>query len=280
MPLDVFTAGVHRTASTSIWVALLELGIPAIHSYSFTGTPPSAWPVVRATGFDVGLEDTGRPPGFNREKPWECPVFSDGLTTFEGTADGTKGAEDADAFLRKYFSDARAFCDCCYAFDALRLAYPNAKVILNVPPTSMDSWFDSLRSNFFPFDVPRACEDLRKMDGRFVFPMRMVSAWLGAFLGGRPFTRTKAIAAHNEHIARVRASVPPERLLVYSVAEGWPPLCAFLGVPVPDRPFPKVNDSDAMRSGPGMTATWLAAGLGIAVGEVLERYAWGHDVEA
>ena len=33
----------------------------------------------------------------------------------------------------------------------------------------------------------------------------------------------------------------PGRLLVYEVGSGWEPLCAFLGVPVPDEPFPRSN---------------------------------------
>ena len=36
----------------------------------------------------------------------------------------------------------------------------------------------------------------------------------------------------------VRAAIAPDRLLVFDVAEGWEPLCGFLGVPVPDTPFP------------------------------------------
>ena len=45
---------------------------------------------------------------------------------------------------------------------------------------------------------------------------------------------------HHEEVSR---TVPPERLLVWSVTEGWEPLCEFLAVPVPDMPFPRVNDS-------------------------------------
>lgn len=33
----------------------------------------------------------------------------------------------------------------------------------------------------------------------------------------------------------------PGRLLVYDVRDGWPPLSAFLGVPVPSVPFPREN---------------------------------------
>jgi hypothetical protein len=29
---------------------------------------------------------------------------------------------------------------------------------------------------------------------------------------------------------------------VYSVTEGWGPLCDFLGAEVPDEPFPRTND--------------------------------------
>jgi hypothetical protein len=36
--------------------------------------------------------------------------------------------------------------------------------------------------------------------------------------------------------------VPPDRLLVFTVDEGWRPLCDFIGVPVPEAPFPRVND--------------------------------------
>jgi hypothetical protein len=36
--------------------------------------------------------------------------------------------------------------------------------------------------------------------------------------------------------------IPAERLLVFDVRQGWEPLCNFLGVAVPDTPFPRTND--------------------------------------
>jgi hypothetical protein len=48
--------------------------------------------------------------------------------------------------------------------------------------------------------------------------------------------------------------VPAERLLVYEVAEGWEPLCDFLGVPVPDAPMPHLNDTKSFRTMFGMPA--------------------------
>ena len=50
-----------------------------------------------------------------------------------------------------------------------------------------------------------------------------------------------AKAAYAARLADVRATVPPEQLLVYDVAEGWAPLCAFLAVPMPAEPFPHLN---------------------------------------
>ena len=57
-------------------------------------------------------------------------------------------------------------------------------------------------------------------------------------------TRDDAIAAYRQRSAEVRAAIPPDRLLVYDVAEGWQPLCAFLHVPVPATPFPRRNSGD------------------------------------
>src|SRR3546814_12139540 len=59
--------------------------------------------------------------------------------------------------------------------------------------------------------------------------------------------RTAAIAYYHQHIADVKASVPAEQLLVYSVDQGWAPLCAFLGLPEPGGAFPNVNDRAAIK---------------------------------
>jgi len=39
----------------------------------------------------------------------------------------------------------------------------------------------------------------------------------------------------------VKAAIPPERLLIYEAGQGWEPLCAFLGLPVPEEPYPLEN---------------------------------------
>jgi hypothetical protein len=62
----------------------------------------------------------------------------------------------------------------------------------------------------------------------------------GTFPNGHsPEALIEGFVAHNEEVKRI---VPPERLLVWEVTEGWEPLCSFLGVDVPDVPLPHAND--------------------------------------
>ena len=48
-------------------------------------------------------------------------------------------------------------------------------------------------------------------------------------------------SAYRGHNERVRSVIPQEKLLVFNVKEGWKPLCEFLGIDVPDVPFPHLN---------------------------------------
>ncbi len=51
---------------------------------------------------------------------------------------------------------------------------------------------------------------------------------------------------HNEH---VRRTVPKDKLLDFQPADGWAPLCAFLGKQVPSGPFPHVNEGGKAADG-------------------------------
>ena len=70
--------------------------------------------------------------------------------------------------------------------------------------------------------------------------------WKGTF-EGRFEDRDYAIELFERHNEAVRLRVPPERLLVFDVREGWAPLCDFLGVEAPDEPFPRLNEAREMR---------------------------------
>lgn len=128
----------------------------------------------------------------------------------------------------------------CYR--ELANAYPDAKLILTVRDAS--DWYDSVTDtilrlrNAMPARWP-VFRSIAAVADRFV--------WEGEF-HGRADDREYAIARYNEHIADVQGFAASERLLVFTVNDGWEPLCRFLGVPVPaNKPFPRVNDRRVMR---------------------------------
>lgn len=138
---------------------------------------------------------------------------------------------------RRFFRGFRSTVDwpSCEFYRELMLAYPEAKVVLNV--RDAEGWYDSMRETLWAvqFAWPWWCP-------RGVLRMHDAVIWQGRFRGEFG-DRARALAIHAAHIEEVRRMVPPERLLVYSVAQGWPPLCAFLGRPVPAGvPFPRLND--------------------------------------
>ncbi|MCC6315191.1 MAG: sulfotransferase family protein [Thermomicrobiales bacterium] len=147
--------------------------------------------------------------------------------------------------------DDRAAVDApvCVFWRELATAYPEAKVILSV--RDPEQWYESARQTVWLSSGTSI--DLRQFER---YPLRMqrnimrvvemvrTIFWDGA-LGGRFDDREQAIAIYEAHNAVVRAALPPERLLVWDVAQGWQPLCDYLGVSVPDEPFPQVNDREA-----------------------------------
>lgn len=43
----------------------------------------------------------------------------------------------------------------------------------------------------------------------------------------------------------VRRVTPKDKLLVFNLSDEWAPLCKFLDKPIPDVPFPRVNETAA-----------------------------------
>jgi hypothetical protein len=63
-----------------------------------------------------------------------------------------------------------------------------------------------------------------------------------------PFLNGSAIVEKNiwgDHYNRIRELVPSNRLLEFDAGDGWKPLCDFLGVPVPENEYPRVNEPKA-----------------------------------
>jgi hypothetical protein len=129
--------------------------------------------------------------------------------------------------------------------------YPDAKMLLSV--RDPDKWFDSTSETIFSPEWIRMCREspMGEFFERTVF----------RDFGERIHNRAFMTGYFRDHVEAVKAAVPPERLLIYEVAQGWQPLCDFFGVAVPDSPFPKVNSREeinerrrqAAESGGGVT---------------------------
>jgi hypothetical protein len=53
---------------------------------------------------------------------------------------------------------------------------------------------------------------------------------------------------HDQHNRRVINENKEGEILVYNIKEGWPPLCKFLEVDIPQNiPFPNVNDTKGFK---------------------------------
>ena len=134
---------------------------------------------------------------------------------------------------RPLLADFQAIVDWpgLYFWRELAAAHPAAKVILTV--RDPERWYDSMQATIF--SLP---DDHRLAVNRDIISTRT--------FGGRLTDRSHCLAVFAQHNQAVRETIPPERLLVFEVKEGWEPLCAFLDVPVPeDDPFPRVNDTAA-----------------------------------
>ena len=134
------------------------------------------------------------------------------------------------------FAGYRASVDwpACTFYKEQMQIYPDAKVLLTI--RDPEKWYESAMSTIFSGVRSRLAESTHA---------QMVNAlvWEGTF-NGRFEDKDYAVAVFNRHIEEVKHYVPAEKLLVYNVKEGWEPLCAFLGVAVPDIPFPHLNDRD------------------------------------
>ena len=142
-----------------------------------------------------------------------------------------EGAPDWDAIFDG-FGSCTDFPASVYASDLAR-HYPDAKVVLTT--RDPERWFASTQETIF---APRWIEHLKTVEmGRFM------DVTLNRYFDDRMHDRDHLLRRFEEHVAAVEAAVPPERLLVYEVREGWGPLCAFLGVQEPEGEFPFVNDT-------------------------------------
>ena len=125
----------------------------------------------------------------------------------------------------------------CRFWRELMAVYPEAKVLHST--RDPDSWFESTQATIF---APGSVADA---------PPEHLKPFMGMVTGdfdGRLHDRALMVERYRRHEAEVIATVPKARLLVYPVGSGWDPLCAFLGVPVPDAPYPSENSREEFQT--------------------------------
>jgi len=197
MVLKVIGAGVGRTGTYSLKLALDELGFGPCHH------------------MEEVLHNMDR----------QVPLWLDALAgkpDWPAIYDGYNAAVDWPT--AGFWRDLAAY-------------YPDAKVILTT--RDPERWYRSISGTILKL-MTMAPEAPPAMQPWFKMALGLANE---RFFGGKT-DEQHGIEAFEAHVAAVKAAVPAERLLVFEVAQGWEPLCAFLGKPVPDMAFPNTNDQE------------------------------------
>ena len=126
-------------------------------------------------------------------------------------------------------------------YKELAAHFPDAKIVLSV--RDAEGWYNSARETIYAVSqcVPNWMRWLLPPVGRLLAMVKR-SIWEGKFRGQFE-NKQLAIEIFDQHIAEVKQAIPADRLLIHSAKEGWVPLCDFLEVPIPDTPYPRVNEA-------------------------------------
>ncbi len=213
MALKIIGAGFGRTGTMSAYTALNQLGLRCYHMFEVIENKANKghldfWNEVANAPADA-------PHDWNR-------VFADYVAAVDNPA-------------------------ACVWRELLR-ENPDAKVLLTLHPKGAEAWYESTIDTIY---FSKSSWQFHLLSWVAPFPRKMRNMcnkliWDRAHQGTM-CERERAITFYKNHIEQVKAAVPPEKLLIYTVDQGWEPLCRFLGLPVPTTPFPNVNDRAAIK---------------------------------
>jgi sulfotransferase family protein len=208
MTLKVIGAGLGRTGTHSTQLALNQLGFPCYHMTEVILNKDNR------SHLDFWRKVANSPPGTQHD--WE-QVFTGYTASIDNPG--------------------------CCVWRELMAAYPDAKVLLTLHPRGAEAWYESTKETIYFTENVWQFKVLELMTpfGRKFGDMSHKLIW-GRTLNGVMGDRAKAVARYEAYVGEVKAAVPPDKLLVFKVTNGWEPLCAFLGVATPKAKFPNVND--------------------------------------
>lgn len=131
----------------------------------------------------------------------------------------------------------------CNFWEAQLEQFPDARVVLS--ERDPERWYDSVMNTIYPGSLQR--RESEDPADRAWADMAFELIWDGTF-HGRIEDREHAIDVYLAHNEYVKSHAPADRLLVFEASQGWEPLCAFLGTPVPDEPYPRVNTTEEFQA--------------------------------
>lgn len=213
MALKIIGTGFGRTGTLSVCTALNQLGFPCYHMFEVIGNKGNKGHL------DFWRKVANSEPGSRHD--WE-QVFGNYAATVDNPG--------------------------CCVWRELLAAYPDAKVVHTLHPRGAEGWYESTLDTIY---FTKSSWEFRLLALIAPFPRKMRDM-CNKLIWNRNHEGTledqeKALKHYHQHIELIRAAVPSHRLLVFSVDQGWGPLCEFLGVPVPDVPFPNVNDRSEIK---------------------------------
>lgn len=215
------------------------------------------YPSLQQYSLTLALEELGLPTLhtqhlYEHEKVfgmWVDEVFQPSID--EGQA--TLRRPNLDMVVEHGF---QATCDLPMAlyYEQIMEEFPDCKFILTTRSNS-EEWFRSWDTLAKSITQPARFGDFVPA----VRPVMIYLRWLFAMVNNDqsylsvPYplpeqNKEASIASYEEHNRKVRALIPQERLLEYSVKDGWEPLCNFLEIEhCPTTPFPKTNSARSVR---------------------------------
>jgi len=117
--------------------------------------------------------------------------------------------------------------------------FPEAKVLLSV--RDPEAWYKSMSETIYQpmkSPAPDSAPEIVRLQSQMIRKSVLAETFDNRFED-----KAHTIEVFNRHNQAVRDAIDPARLLEFDVREGWGPLCRFLDVPVPDEPFPRLNDT-------------------------------------
>ena len=243
MTLKVIGAGLGRTGTHSTQLALNQLGFPCYHMTEVILNKDNK------PHLDFWRKVANAPPG--TQQNWES-IFARYTATVDNPG--------------------------CCVWRELMAAYPDAKVLLTLHPRGAEAWYESTMRDDLLHREPLAVQGSRTLDPvRAEVRRHEPQTRLGRTLKGVMDDKAKAVARYDAYVGEVKAAVPPEKLLIFKVTDGWEPLCAFLGVAAPNTKFPNVNDRaqfQKLLAGVMMGAYVILTGIAVAAVIVLGGAYW------